>query len=135
MQTIKDIYYSVFSVFFRASSSDWSESMNCWRGVLGVTLVEWALIMLFNIWFQYFTQVNLLFQVGKIGFNVLLVLSFCLNYYILVTRGTGVEFQHGLSALNAAQRRRSVITGSVFTGVAIGLLLFSFYLAKPHFGH
>jgi hypothetical protein len=131
MQAIKKVYLSVFDIFYSSASSEWSESLNSWKGVLGVTLVEWALINIVNIWALFFVRINISGLFGTIGFDFLLVLSFCLNYFALVTRGVGIRYEHELGILEASQRRASTIIGSGVTIIILGILVFSLYAADP----
>lgn len=121
------MFLAVFLVFLKAASGDWSHSMNCWKGVLGVTFVEWALVMIVNTWVYFLTQINLLSIVGSFAFNALLVLSFGLNYYIFVTRGVGIRFEQEVAALGRSRSRQAAVAGNVVIIVIFGSLFSSFY--------
>lgn len=131
MNRLKQIYLTVFTLFFRAAADSWTASINAWKGVVGVTMIEWAIIVAVNAWLQWWLGTKLLFGLDKWAFYALFLLSFGVNYYALITRGFGIQYEQDFSALPKRERTSRLVIGISTVVVIVGLLVVSFYTARP----
>jgi hypothetical protein len=127
MQHLKHIYLTWFVLFFRAGANSWTHGINVWKGVLGVTMLEFALAIAGNFWIRALTGVELLFAIEKWAFEILFVVLFGLNYYALVARAAGVNFEREFASLGKRERTTLSLVGGGIIALIIGLLIFSFY--------
>lgn len=87
MRRFKELYLTSFVFFFRVGSGSWTPDINAWKGVICVTMIEWALMIAANAWVQSLSGAKLIFGMGTWTINTLLVVSLAINYVVLVTRG------------------------------------------------
>jgi hypothetical protein len=132
MRIIKNIYLTVYTLFFRVAGDSWTPAINACKAIVGVTLIQWALLVVISAWAQWWWGVKLLLGFNTWIINVLLFSSFGLNYYFLVGRGHGEEYGRELASLDKRQRRWRYAVGITATAIIMGFLIASFYLANPH---
>lgn len=132
MQRLKAIYLTWFVLFFRAGASGWDQGINIWKGVLGVTMLEFALVLGLNFWVRALTGAELLFAVENWAFEILFVVLFGLNYYALVARAAGINYERVFTALGKRERITLSLVGAGTIALIMGLLIYSFYAFGPH---
>lgn len=132
MLRLRKIYLICFVLFFRAGGRDWDYGTNVWKGVLGVAMLEFALAMTASAWIGELTGADLLLGVEQWEFTILFAGVFGLNYYVLVSRAVGSDYERAFAALEKRQRRTLSLLGIVTIGLIMGLMFFSLSALGPH---
>ena len=127
---LRQTYLTIFTLFFRAAAGSWTRSINAWKGVAGVTMIEWALVVALNAWLQWWLGTRLLFGLEKWAFYLLFSLSFGANYYALIFCGSGIAYEEDFSRLPKRERTSRFIVGISAVLVIMGFLVVSFFTAK-----
>ncbi len=85
-----------------------------------------------NAWIKALTGAELLLGVEQWEFHILFAGLFGLNYYVLVSRALGTDYERAFAALEKRKRRTLSLLGIGTIGLIMGLLFFSFHALGPH---
>jgi hypothetical protein len=121
-------------MFFRFARDRWSYHMNLGKGVAGVTAVEGVTLMIIAAWIDMYFGQRLLLSIGKWPVGIASIALFFFNFYALVKRGHGTQFEREFSHLNK-QRKKSLLV--VFWLLFLAVMAFLYYsiYAYQHFFH
>lgn len=108
MQTAKKIWLLWFVLFSRIAAAAWPPSINAWKGVVGVTLVEWLVVVGLSLWLRLATERELLFGLDRWLVQVALALLFAVNYMLLIHRGIGISYERDFGNLERSKRVRGI---------------------------
>jgi hypothetical protein len=78
------------------------------------------------------TGAQLLFAIEKWVLDVSLAVLFCLNYYILVVRRFGTNYEREFSLLGKRERTWISVVAGATIALIIGFLIFSSIAAPRH---
>src|SRR5438876_11170190 len=90
---IREVYLSVFVLFFRIGQNSWSYTSNVAKAVAGVTWLHLMLLIGLIAWLYFFRGDKLLLAIPRPAFYILFGILTLLNYYTLVTREAGTRFE------------------------------------------
>lgn len=127
MNWIKEVYLSVFVLFFRIGRNSWSYTNNAAKAVAGITWIQLMLLVGVIAWLYYFTGIRLLLAIPRPVFYLSFGIITLVNYYTLVTRQVGTLFESEFS--NFEYRRRSLLIAASIA-VVIGSLGFALLSAN-----
>lgn len=91
MRRLREVYLSVFVLFYRYFAGQWSATMNAHKGVAGVSIVQGVIVITLENWIGAFTGRRL--ELDRWVLWIVIVLIYAANYYFLVIGGTGVAFE------------------------------------------
>jgi hypothetical protein len=112
MRSLKELYLSIFVLFFRISR--WRGSMKARTAAAGLTIVEGLLAVSLSTWVAAAT--HQLVEVNRWIIGGAFVVLYLLNDQFLVDQGRGVAFEKQFSSFPAAKR-------TVLYLAAIGIVL------------
>lgn len=130
MQTLKELYLTVFVLFFRFAKQSWSDHTNACKGAAGITLFQWTLLGSAILWISAFTGTDIS-GLSKLTFYILCFGSYLLNYRFLVLRGYGMEFERAFGHFEARKRRLLIIGGLVLVVLSYGVAFASAVALRP----
>jgi hypothetical protein len=132
MHSIKNIYFTVFLLFFRFCHKAWSHEMNINKGVVGVTIVQGWLLVGTNTWLYYATGNKSLMAIPKPFFFLFFALLFALNYYALVRHGRAEEFNGEFSKFPTRRKVFLIAAGVGLILLSFGFMFVSASYIRPH---
>lgn len=130
----KRIYFTWFVLGFRASASTWSPGINAGKGVFTVTVIGGFIIVGIESWTDILLGKRFFLDVNPWVIRIAAVALYFVNYYVLVTRGYGVEFEHEFSNLPKS-RKTFFVLSSVVVGLTVMCFLFFSISAYHRFFH
>ena len=130
---LKEIYFTAFTLGFRISGSSWSPVMNASKGVGGVSIFEAFILMSIGSWIEMYLGERVLLSVGKWVVGAAFLFLYCMNYYFLVIRGYGINFERKFSKLENARRRILLVSCAMLLFAIIALMLASVSVYHRHF--
>jgi hypothetical protein len=100
---LKEIYLSVYVLFFRIGGGQWPSHVNAdaHKGVAGVAVVEGILLITLVDWIQ---SIAGNFGIGRWVPGIVGVVIYAINYYFLVIQGNGVAFEKQFGSLPKSKR-------------------------------
>jgi hypothetical protein len=119
MRPLKEIYLSVFVLFFRISR--WRGSMKARTAALGLTVVEGFLAMSFGTWIASAVHQNI--EVNRWIIGIAFVVLYSLNDYFLVDQGRGVAFEKQFRNFPSA-KRTVLYLAAISIVLATGIVLY-----------
>lgn len=131
---LKELYLTGFTLGFRVSGSSWWPSMNAGKGVASVGVIEGFILMSIEMWIEMYSGTRFLLSAGKLGIGVAFLALYYANYYILVTRGIGIKFEHEFDNLEMTRKFR-LIAGFVVAVLATTVLFAWSVSVYHHFFH
>lgn len=130
MKLVKEVYLSVFVLFFRIGQNSWSFTSNAAKAVAGITWLQFTLLIGLTAWLYYFTGNKLFLAASRPAFYLLFGIICLVNYYVLVTRAAGTHFVSEFRTFE--YRRRSIL---VATSIALVIFSFGFALFSAYYVH
>ena len=130
MQTLKELYLTVFVLFFRFAKESWSDATNAWKGTAGVTLFQWTIVGGTIFWIAAFTATDIS-GLSQLTFYILCFGSYFLNYHFLVVRGYGTGFEHAFGQFEARKKRLLLIGGVLLVVLSYGFAFASAVALRP----
>jgi hypothetical protein len=127
MNWLKEVYLSVFVLFFRIGRNSWSFATNAAKGAAGITWLQFMLLIALTAWLYYFTGNRRLVSVSNPVLLALFGVTYLINYYILVAREAGTRFESAFTTLGHRHRFVLVAASVAFVLFSFGLALFSGY--------
>ncbi len=88
---IRELYFSVFMLFYSYFSRQWSQHMNAVKGAVGISLIECLLLMSAMGWIEIIRHSHLKFD--RWVFAAITAAICIANISVLVTHGAGLEFR------------------------------------------
>ena len=120
MNRLKPVYYTIFLLFYRVFGSAWPASINVWKGVGGVTLVQGFAIISIDSCLEIFAGLHTLNAVNPWTIRLGIVALFFGNHLLLVLRGDAVRFEQEFASLPRSTRIRFMaISVILFVVVAV----------------
>jgi hypothetical protein len=100
----KELYLSVFVLFFRIGAGQWPSYMNAdaHKGVAGVTIIEVLLVASLINWIQIIGGHRL--ELNRWMPGIAAVVLYCANYYFFVVRGSGIAYEREFSGFRKGKR-------------------------------
>jgi len=132
METLREVYLTVFVLFFRIGQHSWSVTTNAAKGAAGITWLQFMLLITGSAWLYFFTGDRRLITISSPLFYVSFGAIYLLNYYTLVARQTGLRFESAFKTMRSRHRSLLVVTGVGFIVFSFGLALFSAYYVHAH---
>jgi hypothetical protein len=129
LRLLKEIYLTAFTIFFRVGGADWTPSINGWRSVVCITLIEWFVLLGIGSWVDMFIGTQFLLNLSKWGIRIAFLVLCFVNYYVLVACSQGVEFEREFSHLKKS-RKVLLVTSSV--AIMLAAIVFFIYSAIVH---
>ncbi|HSY75113.1 MAG TPA: hypothetical protein VK810_06565 [Dongiaceae bacterium] len=123
---MKELYLAEFNSFFKAGSSSWTPGVNAGKGVAGVTLIEWVILIVIAMWIELSAGERFLllnFHRWQIWIATF-ILSF-MNYYILVIRSHGIKFEREFNGLKKSKKILLIISCRVLELVTVAIFLYT----------
>jgi hypothetical protein len=124
MQTLKELYLTVFVLFFRFAKQSWSNDMNAWKATAAVTLVQWTLLGAAILWIAAFAGYSHLSGISRLSFFAVFLITYLFNYRTLVAQGYGSQFEQQFGQFGT--RKKTVL---IIAGLAIVVFSFAFAFA------
>jgi hypothetical protein len=92
VRILKDLYLSIFAVFFRTGPGLWPRRFSPadHQGILAVLFVQTIVVGLIYAWMGVLFEQRL--ALNRWVFWPLSICGYALNYYILVRKGVGLKF-------------------------------------------
>lgn len=129
LQFFKQIYLTAFTIFFRVGGADWTPGINAGKGVAGVAMIEWLILIGTASWIDVFEGRKFLLGIPK-WISIVLFLALCaLNHYPLVVCGYGTHFQHEFAHL---RKSRKLLLLASCALVILGAIAFFICAARVH---
>ena len=130
----KDIYFTAFTIFFRAASSTWTPGINAGKGVAGVALIESAFLLAIASWIDVLVGTKSLLDIPKWA-TIVAFFALCFaNRYPLVGRGHGITFEREFT--NFTKSRKVLLLAScvviMLTAIAFFIYSASFHRKLPN---
>jgi len=133
-QFFKEIYLTAFTIFFRAGSAYWTPRINAGKGVTGVAMIEWIVLIGIASWIDVLVGTKSLLDIPKWA-TIIAFLALCAaNHYPLVARGHGIAFEREFANLKKS-RRILLLAGCVammLTAIALFIFSASFHRKLPN---
>jgi hypothetical protein len=123
----KDLYLSIFVLFFRVFADSWSPRTNAMKGVNGITLVEFVIAVSVSDLVQVQTGRHLALNRWVIGFAFVMVAL--VNRHFLVVRGSGVAFEREFNSFGKSKR---IALRSVSVGLVLATAVIFFFSAAAY---
>jgi len=129
----KQIYLSLFVLFFRINKGAWPEYVNAdaHKGAAGITLLDLFLALAASNFVQTLTGHQVLFARDTAGIVALSV--YFVNWYFFVGRGTGTAFE---KEFNGFARKRQIalyLLATAITLATVALLSISVMMYRSAF--
>jgi hypothetical protein len=131
---LKELYLTGFTLGFRVSGSSWSPAMNASKGVGGVSVIEWIILVVIAMWIELHFGTKFFFTTGKWAVRIACLALYLINYYVLVIRGHGIEFEREFSNLEKSRKNLLLVSCAVLLLATIAFMAFS-VSAYHHFFH
>ncbi len=131
MRALKDLYFSIFVVFYKYSADHWSADMNAMKGVTGISIFQALLAFCVSTWVEIFTGQR--FKLDSWLIWMFIIPLWLTNYYYLVTRGSGVEFEKRFASFERVKRNTLYALAVGFLLVTTGVLIFSTVVYRQAF--
>jgi hypothetical protein len=119
MQLLKEIYLTSFVLFFRAFKTAWTPGINAWKGVAGVAVAQWLVLVGLDVWIGMISGKRLFGAVDPWAVRLAVVALFVANHFVLVARGKGIEYEREFDNLHRSKRVLLVTSCSVVILCAI----------------
>ena len=101
-ETANELYLSIFVLFFRLSSSRWSQEMNAYKAVAGTSWVHLLLLFILAEGVQMLSSRRFFSGPWEVLIGSLAI--FAVNYYDLIVRGRGTAFERDFAAFSRRKR-------------------------------
>jgi UDP-N-acetylmuramyl pentapeptide phosphotransferase/UDP-N-acetylglucosamine-1-phosphate transferase len=119
----KELYYTCFTLFFKAGRSGWSNPVNVGKGVAGVAAVEWVILTAIAGWIGIFCRSESFFDLGQWAIGIAFLILCSINHYVLVMRGHGIRFEREFNSLKKSKRIFLLVNCTVVLLVIIGFFI------------
>jgi hypothetical protein len=123
MQYIATGYLAIFVLFFRFAKRSWSSEANAAKGAAGVTVVISALVTAAGFWIGRLAGHEHLPRISKIGFFASWFVIYLINYWLLVAKRHGTDFERQFRHFDRRRRILLLTSGWTIVAVAIGLIV------------
>lgn len=117
----KEIYLTGFTLGFRSGGGSWTPRINAGKGVVGVTLIEWAILIGIVGWIEMYFGTRFLLSAGKWAVGITFLALYYANYHILITRGHGITFEREFPHL---KKSRKVLLMAAFAMLLLATIAF-----------
>ena len=131
MKTLKELYLSVFLLFFRFAERSWSSETNAAKGAVGITMVLSAIVTVIAFWISRMIGHNNLPDLSKFGFFAFWFAVYLCNYWVLVAKGYGTTFEFEFRQFDKKRQRIILSMGAT---VIVGTVLLIVSAAMSHSG-
>jgi hypothetical protein len=120
---VRELYFSVFMLFYSYFSSRWSRHMNAVKGATGVSFIEGLLFLSVGGWVEMIRHSHLPLDRG-----ILVLISLAIyagNIYMLVIRGHGIAFELEFRNFRKSKRMALYAAAIVVILVTAGIFCLS----------
>lgn len=128
-QLIKKLYLTAFVLGFKTGGADWGWNVNIGKGVVGVSMIQWALftgcLSLLDVW----TGTRFAMSFSKWVYVIAFAMLYLLNRYVLITCGYGIEFEREFANLKKSRR---LVLACLSIAISTIILIFYVYGASVH---
>lgn len=126
-QFFKELYFTCFTLFFRAGIYRWSLPTEIGKAVACVTLMEAINLLGIDSWIEMHIGERFHFDRWTIiiGFFAL----YLLNYYVLAIRGHGITFEREFNKLQKSKKILSVVS---FVGLILATIAFFIWTVQAY---
>jgi hypothetical protein len=131
MQTLKELYLTVFVLFFRFARQSWSDDMNAWKATAWITLFQWALVGGGILWIAALAGYPRLTGLSQLSFLILWFVTYFLNHRVLVIHGYGVKFERHFGQLESRKKTLLVTTAILVTVVSFAFAFWTVVALRP----
>jgi hypothetical protein len=123
MRGVRELYLSLFVLFFRIGAGQWPAFMNAdaFNGVTGLTVIESFFALSVSGWIESVAGRHLDLNRWEIVIAVLAI--FCANYYFLIFKGVGVAFEKEFNHFPKS-KRVALRLAAIGIVLAIGVFFF-----------
>ena len=129
----KEIYLTIFILFYRVGSSDWPEATNRSKGAVGVSMVAISLIV-GTLDFVCTLAGKRIIAMPKWAMYLFCFVIWLLNFYALVIRRHGLKFETEFNKFSKLKRNVLRVAGIVVFLGSIGFLIYSVPNKRKDFG-
>lgn len=119
MNHLKPVYYTIFLLFYRVFCSAWPASINVWKGVGGVTLVQVLAIISISSCLEIFAGFRTLNAVNPWAIRLGIIALFFGNHLLLVQRGEAVRFEQEFASLPRSTKTRLMAISVILLVVVV----------------
>lgn len=132
MNLLREVYLTVFVLFFRLGQNSWSQASNVAKGVAGITWLQFMILIGAIAWLYFFTGNKVLLAIPRLAFVISFGLVAAINYYTLVTCQRGTRFEKEFKTLEHRQRSLLLAGGLAFILFSFGFALISASYVHAH---
>jgi hypothetical protein len=131
--SLKEIYLSLFVLFFRINKGAWPEYVKAdeHKGVAGITLLQGSLAIAASNFTQVLAGHQIVLDAGAAGLMVLPV--YFLNSYFLVERGAGTAFEKEFSGFARKKQTTLYLVATAITLLIVAALVLSIAVYRSAF--
>ena len=129
----KEIYLTAFTVFFRISA--WGPKTSVGVSIASIAMIESCILIGAVACADVLTRTDYLRLFPKWTVTVLVLFLFVLNHYCLVTRRSGIEFEHEFTHFKRSKKIQLVAVCATFVLAAGVFVVYSANLHRAIFGH
>lgn len=132
MNSLKELYLTVFVLFYRFAKNSWSRELNGWKAAAGVTLLQWCVAGSLLLWAVDLGGYGNVTGITRSTMFLIWFATYFLNYHALVVRGSGIRFETAFEALEPRKRIILRVAGTGLIIVGFGFAFLSACALAPH---
>lgn len=134
-QFFKEIYLTAFTIFFRTGGAAWTPGINAGKGVVGVAMIEWLVLIGLVSWIEVLVGTRFLLGISKWA-TIIVFLALCAaNHYPLVARGHGTAFEREFASLQKSRKILLLVFCAIIIGVAIAFFVYTAQVHRAFVNH
>ena len=119
----KEIYLTGFTIFFKVGSANWTHGINIGKGVTGVAMVEWLILIGIASQIDALIGTRSLLDIPKWTAIFAFLVLCAANHYVLVVCRHGIVFEREFTNLKKSRRILLVAACAAITLVAIAFFI------------
>ena len=123
-QFFKETYFTAFTIFFRAGVS-WTPGYNAGKGIAGVTLIQFALLLGIASWIDVLVGIRFLLNVPKWAAAIAFITLCFVNRHMLIVRGCGVQFEGEFTHFPKAKKNLLLARAVAMMVIAVAFFICS----------
>lgn len=113
MNYLKEVYLTLFVVFYRVFANAWTPGINAWKGVGGVTVLEALVIISASSSLNLSLGAQAVEGIEKWMIVLGTVALFFANYFVLIARSHGLRFEREFADLDRSKKTALIATTAV----------------------
>lgn len=123
MKLLRDIHATWYVCFYRYGAQNWSAGVNDWKGIGGIALMDWILILGMDAAASLGMQKHFLWVLSRWEYNAIFAAIFVVNYCWIRFGNRGAIWTHRFAAMPSDLRIRRYAFSFGIVALAILLLV------------